>query len=398
MKVNRGNFPKYGGVRKGTRPKHRLGFVRQLNIVLGSLLVTVSTLGLIGTINGDSRMNNPSKNIEASAYEPQGAAEVLSSSDESKKDAKNAETAIGSDSQTTIATSIPPKPAWVNKPLYVEPDTAPLRQAQAVAGTPEARYFARMGSAPVAHWFGEWEPNVTASVGSYVAAANAQGAVPVVVLYAIPNRDCGSYSAGGLATYDGYVQWIRQVVAGIGGRQAVVVLEPDALPGADCLSAGDQKAQQNAIGQAVTLLKASSNTTVYIDAGNPTWKSASTMAARLNGANIAAADGFSLNISYYSSVEENVKYGESLARLVGNKHYVIDSSRSGAGRLFSGAHCNPSFAAMGQTPTTNTGSALNDGLLWIKIPWESDGACDGSPAAGSPYWSYAALLARNAGW
>jgi endoglucanase len=122
------------------------------------------------------------------------------------------------------------------------------------------------------------------------------------------------------------------------------------------------------------------------------------MAQRLTAANIAAADGFSLNISYFASTAQNRAYGDQLSSLIGYKHYVIDTSRNGGNNAVTGMQCNPPFASFGQTPTTTTGSALNDALLWIKIPWESDGACNGSPGPGQEYWSYAIQLAQNAGW
>lgn len=122
------------------------------------------------------------------------------------------------------------------------------------------------------------------------------------------------------------------------------------------------------------------------------------MAQRLTKANIAEADGFSLNVSYFASTQQNKNYGDKLSSLVGDKHYVIDTSRNGANVKVTGMQCNPPFVAFGEAPTTNTKSQLVDAFLWIKIPWESDGACNGSPGPGVSYWSYAFLLAQNAGW
>ena len=70
-----------------------------------------------------------------------------------------------------------------------------------------------------------------------VDAITAAGAYPVLVAYNIPHRDCAGHSGGGAGTADGYRAWIRAFKAGIGSRQAAVILEPDALAALDCLSA-----------------------------------------------------------------------------------------------------------------------------------------------------------------
>ena len=122
------------------------------------------------------------------------------------------------------------------------------------------------------------------------------------------------------------------------------------------------------------------------------------MAQRLQAANIAQADGFSINVSNFVSTAQNQTYGNQLSKLVGNKHYVIDTSRNGGGEIPTEDWCNPANAALGNLPGVNTGDPLNDAWLWIKIPWESDGPCNGGPAAGSVNWPYAIQIAQNAGW
>lgn len=300
-------------------------------------------------------------------------------------------------SETTPA-AVPPKPSWVYLPLYTDPSNG---ATQYVASNPQPTgiaYITRMSQVPVAEWFGDWNADVTSDVNSYVSAAAAKGSVPVVVAYNIPNRDCGGYSVGGASDLSNYTQWVQKVAAGIGNRTAVVILEPDALGALDCLPASAQSERTQSLAKAVDILKAHINTAVYIDAGTPVWQPADVMAQRLKSADVAAADGFSLNVSYFATTSSNRAYGDKLSRLVGYKHYVIDTSRNGGNHAVTGMQCNPSFAALGQTPTTDTGDALNDALLWIKIPWESDGQCNGSPGPGVEYWSYAIQLAKNAGW
>lgn len=289
-------------------------------------------------------------------------------------------------------------PAWAKIPFYVDPTNEATAYYQSNPTATGANLIKKEGETPIANWFGDWTPNVQAEANSYVSAAAQASALPMLTLYNIPERDCGSYSAGGATGTAAYLDWVQQVASGIGSRQAIVILEPDALAGMDCLSAGDQATRTVALSQAVAILKTGSAASVYIDAGNPAWQSVATMASRLNAANIARADGFSLNVSNFVSTASNQAYGDQLSRLVGGKHYVTDVSRNGNGNLSPVDWCNNSAAALGVAPTSTTGDPLNDALLWVKRPWESDGSCNGAPAAGTAYWPFAIQLATNARW
>ena len=222
--------------------------------------------------------------------------------------------------------------------------------------------------------------------------ASSAGKVAVLVAYNIPDRDCGGYSQGGANNSSDYINWIGAFARGIGDRSAVVILEPDALAGLDCLSSSDQSAREQMLSSAVSVLKSNSNTKVYLDAGNPTWQSTQTMATRLEAANINQADGFSLNVSNFQTTDANVSYGEAISQQVGGKHFVIDTSRNGNGS--NGQWCNPAGAHIGNTPTTQTGNSLVDAFLWVKIPGESDGTCNGGPAAGTWWPQYALSLVQ----
>jgi endoglucanase len=219
----------------------------------------------------------------------------------------------------------------------------------------------------------------------------------VLVAYNIPDRDCGGYSAGGATSAQAYAQWIQSFAAGIGSKRAIVILEPDALADIGCLSPSDQSARLGMLSSAVQTLKSLGNTSVYIDAGNPNWIPAATMAQSLKGADISAADGFAVNVSNFYSTSADEQYGNALSALVGGKHYVIDTSRNGDGPDASDDWCNPSGRALGAAPTSNTGSSLVDYFLWIKPPGESDGTCNGGPSAGTFWPQYALGLLQNAG-
>lgn len=270
--------------------------------------------------------------------------------------------------------------------LYVDP-------ALAATGRPS-----QIASQPVAKWFGDWSPNVQAEVNASVSAATVQNALAILVAYNIPQRDCGSYSAGGASSAAAYHAWVEAFAAGIGQRRAIVVVEPDALPGMDCLSVADQQQRVTAIADAVSVLTSQTKAYVYLDAGNASWQSVDTMAGRLSRAGVAQAQGFSLNVSNFVRTNDNAVYGDNLAKRLGGKHYVIDTSRNGNGPTADKQWCNPRGRALGARPTTSPAQALADAYLWIKVPGESDGSCNGAPPSGQWWDDYARELIANAGY
>ena len=80
----------------------------------------------------------------------------------------------------------------------------------------------------------------------------------------------------------------------------------------------------------------------------------------------------------------NLRYANMLGSTAPTTHFVIDTSRNGVGPWQPPADhpagdpqdwCNPPDRALGLQPTANTGKALVDAYLWIKIPGQSDGQC-----------------------
>ena len=283
---------------------------------------------------------------------------------------------------------------FAGRRFYVDPNSNARRQAETLRRSrpQDAALLERIANQPVAKWLGGWVGDIEREVRNAVTTITGAGAIPVFVAYNIPSRDCGSYSAGGASGAAAYRKWINGFAAGLQGKQSIVILEPDALPGMDCLDAAGKASRIALLKDAVRALK-SNGALVYIDAGHATWQSAETMAARLKQVDIASADGFSLNVSNYQSNSANIAYGEKLSRLVGGKHFLIDTSRNGIG---TNQWCNPRGQALGVAPTTNTGHPLVDAYLWIKQPGESDGTCGGGPKAGN-WWNDVALeLSRAA--
>jgi endoglucanase len=281
-------------------------------------------------------------------------------------------------------------------PFYVNPTSAAMRAAQS-ADPPSAELTA-VANTPQAYWI---VPGASAgTVGKYTGDAAAAGAIPVLTIYGIPHRDCGSFAAGGMGSADAYRAWIDGIAAGVGSSRAAVIVEPDALAMADCLSDDQRQERFDLIRYAVDTLTRNPAAAVYIDAGHLRWHSPEEMAARLNQAGVDHARGFSLNVANFFTTEEEIGYGEAISGLTNGSNYVIDTSRNGNGAApDSPLHwCNPSGRALGVPPTTATAGAHADAYLWIKRPGESDGTCDkGDPPAGTFVNQYVIDLASNGG-
>jgi endoglucanase len=318
------------------------------------------------------------------------------------------QTGTGSQTRSSATATLhgPPDPL-AGYSFYVDPSSPALTQAaewRAHGRTADADQLAKISSRPVARWLTASSAR-TDTVDALVDNAAALHQVPVLVAYNLPGRDCGKYSAGGLGSSDAYRAWIRALAASIGNRPAVVILEPDAIPQALQGCAGIVTDQRYALlSDAVALLKGSGSVRVYLDAGHPNWiTDLLALATALRRSGVGQADGFALNVANFVTTADNVAYGLRLSDVLGGAHFVVDTSRNGDGPWpgddqINGAPswCNPPGRALGQAPTSSTGTARLDALLWIKPPGESDGPCrPGEPMAGEWWPEYALGLAER---
>jgi endoglucanase len=289
---------------------------------------------------------------------------------------------------------------FANTTFYVDPYSEAQQQADAWRATrpADAAQMDKVARQAQAYWFGDWNPDVKSAVNSRVTTIVAAGAMPVLVAYNIPDRDCSGYSVGGAATAADYKTWIRAFASGIAGRKAAVVLEPDALAMLDQCSAatGSEQARLDLLKDAVQVLKAQGPVAVYIDAGNAGWTPADEMATRLRNAGVAGADGFATDVSNFRTNAEELARGRAISALVGGKHFVVDTSRNGLGA--GSTWCNPDGRAVGERPGAATDDPILDAYLWLKRPGESDGVCNGGPDAGVFWPAYALGLAQRSSW
>jgi endoglucanase len=303
-----------------------------------------------------------------------------------------------SPSASSPKTPMPAPNTLAGATFWVDPASNAQQTANAwrAARPADAALMDRVAAGASAQWIGNWNTNVQADVDAAASRISGTGALPVFVAYNIPQRDCGGLSGNSTTTADAYRSWVTAFANGIGARRAAVVLEPDALAAMDCLSPADQQVRVSLLRFAVETFASKGRVGGYLDAGHPGWISAATMAQRLTSAGVALAQGFSLNVSNFLATQDNVSYGSDISARVGGKHFVIDTGRNGLGPTADYQWCNPAGRALGNRPTTATGNALVDAYLWIKTPGESDGACNGAPAAGAWMPEYALGLAQRA--
>ncbi|MGW1910690.1 glycoside hydrolase family 6 protein [Streptomyces sp. NPDC002076] len=287
-------------------------------------------------------------------------------------------------------------------PFWVNPDGTAARQLAAYEKSgkkAEAAQVRKIAEQPVGEWIGPENPEKEAR--GFTEAAAKSDRTALLVLYDIPHRDCGQYSQGGAADGNAYRAWIDAVARGIEDRPAIVILEPDAVLHLvdGCTPAQFHEERYDLLKGAIARLKSLKNTKVYLDAGNAGWGRPDQIFQSLQQAGIDQADGFSVNVSNFYSTQDSIAYGKQLSAKVGNKHFVIDTSRNGNGPYTSGdpaqRWCNPPGRALGETPTTKTADPLVDAYLWVKRPGESDGQCKGGPKAGDWWATYALELAEN---
>lgn len=292
-------------------------------------------------------------------------------------------------------------------PPFVSPDT-PAGVAARLALTEGRRRDALLLSMAArggaARWLtdtGTPRGRVGASVATYVEQAKAVGQTPVLVPYAVPNRDHGSHSAGGYDTR-GYMAWTAEIVDALQGSRAVVLLEPDSL-----LQATRSLVPQNryALLRTAALAYRDVGVEVYLDAGSSNsfdWgpNSRADIAERLLASGVREVAGFFTNVANFQTTAAEVAYGNRICELLGGGRFVVDTSRNGAGALRGSdgvVWCNPPGRALGELPRY-VGASAHVANLWVKTVGLSDGPCQGGPSAGTYWEEYLLGLASRAVW
>jgi endoglucanase len=370
-------------------------------VAAASVVAAVGTVtGMVSALDegGGSDRARP-KVTRSPTLEPLPAVPTPSASTESAKP---------SPSKASASPSAKPKPkpkAPTKRPepkrakdaansLYRHADSQVLEWVRANRSDPRRPLIeSRIADQPAAVWFADYTPRtITSRVRAVTSSAGTR--VPVVVPYAIPDRDCGGASEGGAPDLAAYDAWIEKFAAGLGSGEVIVILEPDAIAQSECLSAKERTARYASLARAGRTLKAANpRARVYYDAGHSGWNAAARQAGRLRSAGAASptsSDGIFTNVSNFHRTDDEAAYARDVLSALGGPPglgAVIDTSRNGNGAPAGGEWCDPAGRALGQSPTLRTGRARIDAYLWIKLPGESDG-CRGEPGTFSPGYAY----------
>lgn len=356
--------------------------------------------GTLSAFDGDRRGPERARTPEVTASPRLAPLPALPSPSPSASDAESSAPASASASPSpSPSRSGAVRPRHGTAPagrLYRHPGSQVLDWVRTHSGDPRHAVIAsRIAEQPAAVWFADYAPDtVTARVAAVTSGAAAQGRVPVLVPYAIPGRDCGGHSQGGAPGPDAYDAWIDRFAAGLGSGEVIVVLEPDSVAQAACLSAAERADRFASLARAGRVLKdAGPRARVYFDAGHSGWNAPGKQAAWLRQAGAASpgsSDGIFSNVSNFHTTADEAAYDRRVLDALGGPAglgAVIDTSRNGNGAPAGGEWCDPAGRKLGRTPTLDTGEARIDACLWVKLPGESDG-CRGRPGTFTPSYAY----------
>ncbi|HLM25559.1 MAG TPA: glycoside hydrolase family 6 protein [Thermoleophilaceae bacterium] len=202
------------------------------------------------------------------------------------------------------------------------------------AETGRAALMNKIASQPIFRWIGKSDGNPERNTRVFLqrAAERAPGTVPGITVLAHHGEKCSKgYTAGGRRLDARYRRWMSRFVQGLGNHRVIVALEPDGLGTLKCLHRSRRASRLRNINYATQLLARKPNVTTYIEGGASDWRPAREVARYLRSAGVHRVRGFSLNITHFDTNANNVRYGRQVSRMVGGKHFVVNTDENGAG-------------------------------------------------------------------
>lgn len=273
----------------------------------------------------------------------------------------------------------------------------------------DAALLSRMAATPQAVWFTSGTPaDVRKQARETIRQAAFQRAVPVLVAYDIPGRDCSQYSAGGALDQAAYQAWIDGLAAGIGRAKAVVILEPDALgnmpsncglPSSTYPFTDAERVAE--IDYAVAALEKDPGTSVYLDGTHSAWQSVGTMAQRLIEGDVQQAQGFFLNVSNYQPDPQLTDYGtwisDCIAMVTDKNSWAYNQPSDCASQYYPASPGD--FSTWGLTTqwyAQNMGDAVADTHFVIDTSRNGQGPNNMQAYAAAPYNQPAGVIPKLA--
>jgi endoglucanase len=262
----------------------------------------------------------------------------------------------------------------------------------------------KLAREPKFRWYGRWDRPLRPRVREYIDRAQAQGAVPQMLVMRHQGKKCGGGYGGGDAAEDARTRsWYRAFADAVGDSRAVIGFEPDSLGTLDCLRGNRRQARLNLLRYGVDVLSQLPNATIYLEGGASDWEPAKRTARQLRYIGISKVRGFMLNVTHFDWTGNNILHGLQISRLTGGKPFVVSTSFNGRGpvhywRVIAGHRrrinvwCHPPRRGLGPKPTTETANRKADAYMWIGRPGYSAGSCNGGPLPVGSWWPARALM------
>jgi endoglucanase len=237
------------------------------------------------------------------------------------------------------------------------------------------------------------------------AAGSEPGSIPIVNTYFLYQAGYCESRSKIRAHRRTFERQVSAMTRAIGRRPVLLLLEMDAIGSSSCMARSGSLADWEAdIRYEIDKTAALPHAVVYIEGGYSDGARPAYTARVLRAVDVHRIRGFYTNDTHINWTIKEIRWGEKVSRLAGGVHFIVNTSDSGRGPLLNGHPttqgvedlCNPPGRGAGPPPTTNTGLPLVDAFLWIHIPGESSGHCNGGTAAGTFWLARTLTEAANA--
>ncbi|KAI0273466.1 cellulase CEL6B [Gloeopeniophorella convolvens] len=366
--------------------------------------------------------------LPGSASSTQSSSTTSRSSSTSSSSTRSSSSSSASSSSTS--TPSPGNP-FVGYSIFLPPYYAAEVQAAAAQisdATQKAKALS-VANIPTFTWYDQVSkvPSLGELLGNASALGKSSGQKQLVeiVVYDLPDRDCAaaasngefSISNNGQANYFNYIDQLVAQIKQFPDVRVVAVIEPDSLANLvtnlnvqKCANA--QTTYLACVNYAIEQLS-TVGVYQYLDAGHAGWlgwsanlQPAATLFTSVykNAGSSPFVRGLATNVANYNALTTNSPdpitqgdacydeqlYINALSPLLNNAgfpaSFIVDQGRSGQQNLRTawGDWCNVKGAGFGIRPTTSTGSALIDSIVWVK----PGGECDGTSNQSSPRYDF----------
>jgi endoglucanase len=225
------------------------------------------------------------------------------------------------------------------------------------------------------------------------------GSIPIITTYFLYQQGYCESAQQIVASRPRFQRQVNEMVAGIGTRRAILLLEFDAVGASRCMQSTGALPQWEAdIRYEVDAAAALHHAVVYVEGGYADGNSPQYTAQVLNTVDIGRIRGFFTNDTHNDWTINEVRWAQRVAGLTHGAHFIVNTATNGHGPLVPSNRvkygnevlCNPPGRGLGPEPSTDTGFAGADAFLWTAVPGNSSGRCNGGPPSGV-FWTARAL-------